>query len=190
MAVRELVEKKVNRIVLTRLAVEAGERLGFLPGTIAEKVDPYLRPLYDALYDMLDVDRVDRYLDRHVIEIASIAFMRGRTRNDSFVILGEAQNMTPEQMKMFLTRIGYSSKAVINGDITQIDLPSGKMSGLVEARDVVSGIDGIAFVYFGEKDVVRHPLVQRIVRAYEDRSSQNAARQRSMLFGQPAGEDT
>jgi phosphate starvation-inducible protein PhoH and related proteins len=184
MAVRALVEKKVSRIVLTRPAVEAGERLGFLPGTLQEKIDPYLKPLYDALYDMLDVERVDRHVERGVIEIAPIAFMRGRTLNESFVILDEAQNTTSEQMKMFLTRIGYNSKAVITGDITQIDLPAGKMSGLIEARNVISGVEGISFIHFNERDVVRHPLVQRIVRAYESYSVQNAARQQSLHFGQ------
>jgi phosphate starvation-inducible protein PhoH and related proteins len=184
MAVKCLLEKKVSRIVLTRPAVEAGERLGFLPGTLQEKIDPYLKPLYDALYDMLDVERVDRHLERGVIEIAPIAFMRGRTLNDSFVILDEAQNTTAEQMKMFLTRIGNNSQAVITGDITQIDLPLGKISGLVEARNVISGVEGIAFVYFNERDVVRHPLVQRIVRAYEIYSAQNIARQQSLQFGQ------
>ena len=183
MAVACLLEKKVNRIVLTRPAVEAGERLGFLPGTLQEKIDPYLKPLYDALYDMLDVERVDRHLERGVIEIAPIAFMRGRTLNDSFVILDEAQNTTAEQMKMFLTRIGYGSKAVITGDVTQIDLPVGKMSGLVEARKVISGVEGISFIHFNDRDVVRHPLVQRIVRAYETYSAQNA-RQQSLHFGQ------
>jgi phosphate starvation-inducible PhoH-like protein len=178
------VEKKVSRIVLTRPAVEAGERLGFLPGTLQEKIDPYLKPLYDALYDMLDVERVDRHIERGVIEIAPIAFMRGRTLNDSFVILDEAQNTTSEQMKMFLTRIGYNSKAVITGDITQIDLPVGKMSGLIEARNVISGVEGISFIHFNERDVVRHPLVQRIVRAYESYSVQNTARQQSLQFGQ------
>jgi phosphate starvation-inducible PhoH-like protein len=186
MAVRALLEKKVNRIVLTRPAVEAGERLGFLPGTLQEKIDPYLKPLYDALYDMLDVERVDRHLERGVIEIAPIAFMRGRTLNDSFVILDEAQNTTSEQMKMFLTRIGYNSKAVITGDVTQIDLPFGKTSGLIEAREVVSGVEGISFVHFNDRDVVRHPLVQRIVRAYESYSVQSTARQQSLLFGQSA----
>jgi len=186
MAVRALLEKKVSRIVLTRPAVEAGERLGFLPGTLQEKIDPYLKPLYDALYDMLDVERVDRNVERGVIEIAPIAFMRGRTLNDSFVILDEAQNTTTEQMKMFLTRIGYGSKAVITGDITQIDLPIGKMSGLIEARNVISGVEGIWFIYFNERDVVRHPLVQRIVRAYESYSAQNTARQESLQFGQDA----
>src|SRR6476659_11386876 len=151
MAVRALLEKKVSRIVLTRPAVEAGERLGFLPGTLQEKIDPYLKPLYDALYDMLDVERVDRHLERGVIEIAPIAFMRGRTLNDSFVILDEAQNTTPEQMKMFLTRIGYNSKAVVTGDVTQIDLPPGKISGLIEALRVVEGIEGIGVVNFDER---------------------------------------
>jgi phosphate starvation-inducible PhoH-like protein len=182
MAVRALLEKKVNRIVLTRPAVEAGERLGFLPGTLQEKIDPYLKPLYDALYDMLDVERVDRHLERGVIEIAPIAFMRGRTLNDSFVILDEAQNTTPEQMKMFLTRVGYNTKAVITGDVTQIDLPSGKMSGLIEAEKIISGVEGISFIHFNDRDVVRHPLVQRIVRAYETYSAQ-AARQQSLTFG-------
>ena len=181
MAVRCLIEKRVNRIVLTRPAVEAGERLGFLPGTLQEKIDPYLKPLYDALYDMLDVERVDRNLERGVIEIAPIAFMRGRTLNDSFVILDEAQNTTPEQMKMFLTRIGYNSKAVITGDVTQIDLPFGKMSGLIEAENVISGVEGIEFIHFNDRDVVRHPLVQRIVRAYETYSNQ-AARQQTLRF--------
>jgi len=187
MAVRALLDKKINRIVLTRPAVEAGERLGFLPGTLQEKIDPYLKPLYDALYDMLDVERVDRHVERGVIEIAPIAFMRGRTLNDAFVILDEAQNTTPEQMKMFLTRIGYGSKAVITGDVTQVDLPLGKMSGLIEARNVISGVEGISFIHFDERDVVRHPLVQRIVRAYESYSAQNLARQDSLQFGQADG---
>ncbi len=167
MAVAALLARRVNRIILARPAVEAGERLGFLPGTVQEKVDPYLRPLYDSLYDLLEADKVERYLERGAIEIAPIAFMRGRTLNDSFVILDEAQNTTGEQMKMFLTRLGFNSKAVITGDITQIDLPSGKRSGMLEAIEVVSGISGIVFVYFNEKDVVRHSLVQRIIRAYE-----------------------
>jgi len=183
MAVRALVEKKISRIVLTRPAVEAGERLGFLPGTLQEKIDPYLKPLYDALYDMLDVERVDRHVERGVIEIAPIAFMRGRTLNESFVILDEAQNTTSEQMKMFLTRIGYNSKAVITGDITQIDLPVGKMSGLIEARNVISGVEGISFIHFNERDVVRHALVQRIVRAYESYTVQNTVRQQPLQFG-------
>jgi phosphate starvation-inducible PhoH-like protein len=181
MAVRELLAKKVNRIVLTRPAVEAGERLGFLPGTLEEKVDPYLRPLYDALYDMLDQERVERFLERRTIEIAPIAFMRGRTLNDAFVILDEAQNTTSEQMKMFLTRIGYSSKAVINGDVTQIDLPFGKRSGLIDAREILSGIDEIRFVTFNERDVVRHRLVARIVEAYQ-RSAAAAETQASLQF--------
>jgi phosphate starvation-inducible protein PhoH and related proteins len=181
MAVRALVDKKVNRIVLTRPAVEAGERLGFLPGTLQEKIDPYLKPLYDALYDMLDVERVDRHLERGVIEIAPIAFMRGRTLNDSFVILDEAQNTTPEQMKMLVTRIGYNSKAVVTGDVTQIDLPRGKLSGLVEAERVLTHVEGIDFVHFTDRDVVRHPLVQRIVRAYESYSAE-ISRQQSLSF--------
>jgi phosphate starvation-inducible PhoH-like protein len=181
MAVRALLEKRVSRIVLTRPAVEAGERLGFLPGTLQEKIDPYLKPLYDALYDMLDVERVDRHLERGVIEIAPIAFMRGRTLNDSFVILDEAQNTTPEQMKMFVTRIGYNSKAVVTGDVTQIDLPNGRLSGLIEAEKVLSRVEGIGFVHFNERDVVRHPLVQRIVRAYESYSVQTL-QQQSLRF--------
>jgi phosphate starvation-inducible PhoH-like protein len=181
MAVKALVEKKVTRIVLTRPAVEAGERLGFLPGTLQEKIDPYLKPLYDALYDMLDVERVDRHLERGVIEIAPIAFMRGRTLNDSFVILDEAQNTTPEQMKMLVTRIGYNSKAVVTGDVTQIDLPRGKLSGLVEAERVLSHVEGIGFVHFTDRDVVRHPLVQRIVRAYESYSAE-LSRQQPLTF--------
>ena len=170
-AVTFLVAKKVNRIILARPAVEAGEKLGFLPGDLQEKVNPYLRPLYDALYDMLDAERVARYLERGTIEIAPIAFMRGRTLNDSFVILDEAQNTTSEQMKMFLTRLGFGSKAVITGDVTQIDLPAGRQSGLIEAMKVVDDIDGIAFVYFDDRDVVRHRLVQQIVKAYEAFSS-------------------
>jgi phosphate starvation-inducible PhoH-like protein len=166
-AVAALLAKKVSRIILARPAVEAGEKLGFLPGDLQEKVNPYLRPLYDALYDMLDTERVERLIERGTIEIAPIAFMRGRTLNDAFVILDEAQNTTSEQMKMFLTRLGFGSKAVITGDITQIDLPTGKMSGLVEALRVVEKIEGIGIVFFDERDVVRHPLVQRIVRAYE-----------------------
>jgi phosphate starvation-inducible PhoH-like protein len=167
MAVDALLTKEVSRIILARPAVEAGERLGFLPGTLQEKVNPYLRPLYDALYDVLDPDKVERYLEKGIIEIAPIAFMRGRTLNDAFVILDEAQNTTSEQMKMFLTRLGFNSKAVVTGDITQIDL-DGRRSGLVEAIDVVSRVPGISFVYFTERDVVRHTLVQRIIRAYEE----------------------
>ena len=170
-AVSFLVAKKVTRIILARPAVEAGEKLGFVPGDLQEKVNPYLRPLYDALYDMLDVDRVARYIERGTIEIAPIAFMRGRTLNDSFVILDEAQNTTTEQMKMFLTRLGFGAKAVITGDITQIDLPQGRTSGLVEAMKVVGGIEGISFIHFDDRDVVRHKLVQQIVKAYEAFSS-------------------
>jgi phosphate starvation-inducible protein PhoH and related proteins len=170
MAVSELNNKKVNRIILARPAVEAGERLGFLPGTLQEKVDPYLRPLYDALYDLMDGERVDRYLEKNVIEIAPIAFMRGRTLNDSFIILDEAQNTTSEQMKMFVTRMGFNSKTVITGDITQIDLRNAKRSGLLEAMDVLKNVEGLSFNFFTEEDVVRHHLVQRIVRAYDERS--------------------
>ncbi len=168
MAISALSAKRVNRIILARPAVEAGERLGFLPGTLQEKVDPYLRPLYDALYDMLEPEKVDRYLEKNIIEIAPIAFMRGRTLNDSFIILDEAQNTTPEQMKMFVTRMGFNSKAVITGDITQIDLPNSKRSGMLEAIDILHKVNGIAFVNFDESDVVRHHLVQRIIRAYDE----------------------
>lgn len=167
MAVAAFHQKKVNRIILARPAVEAGEKLGFLPGDLQEKINPYLRPLYDALYDMMEPEKVVQLIERGSIEIAPIAFMRGRTLNDSFVIMDEAQNTTTEQMKMFLTRIGFGSKAVVTGDITQIDLPPGKMSGLVEAIDLLSDISGIDFVYFDETDVVRHPLVQSIIRAYD-----------------------
>src|SRR5258705_270993 len=166
-AVTYLLEKKVSRIVLARPAVEAGEKLGFLPGDIAEKVNPYLRPLYDALYDMMDTEKATRLVERGTIEVAPIAFMRGRTLNDAFVILDEAQNTTSEQMKMFLTRLGFGSKAVVTGDITQIDLPTGRISGLIEALKVVRRIEGIGFVYFDERDVVRHKLVQQIVKAYD-----------------------
>jgi len=166
-AVNYLLAKKVSRIILARPAVEAGEKLGFLPGDLQEKVNPYLRPLYDALYDMMEVEKAERLLERGTIEVAPIAFMRGRTLNDAFVILDEAQNTTSEQMKMFLTRLGFGSKAVVTGDITQIDLPTGRTSGLVEAMHIVGKIEGIAFVYFDEKDVVRHKLVQAIVKAYE-----------------------
>lgn len=168
MAISALLSKRVNRIVLARPAVEAGERLGFLPGTLQEKVDPYLRPLYDALYDMLEPEKVDRYLEKNIIEIAPIAFMRGRTLNDAFVILDEAQNTTSEQMKMFVTRLGFNSKAVITGDITQIDLPNASRSGLVEATNILKNVEGISFQYFDEGDVVRHHLVQRIIRAYDE----------------------
>ncbi len=168
MAVAALKAKHIKRIILTRPAVEAGERLGFLPGDIQAKVDPYLRPLYDALFDMIDPDRFENYLQSGVIEVAPLAFMRGRTLNDAFIILDEAQNTTPEQMKMFLTRMGFNSKVVITGDVTQIDLPKAAKSGLVEAEKILKGIEGIAFVYFSEADVVRHPLVARIIRAYEE----------------------
>ena len=168
MAVAALSKGKVNRIILTRPAVEAGEALGFLPGDLAQKVDPYLRPLYDALHDMMQFEKVSSLIEQGVIEVAPLAFMRGRTLNDSFVILDEAQNTTPEQMKMFLTRIGFSSKAVITGDITQIDLPVDKPSGLIEVKDILQGIEGIKFIFFSKKDVVRHGLVQKIIEAYEN----------------------
>lgn len=167
MAVAALVKKEVKRIVLTRPAVEAGEHLGFLPGDLYEKVNPYLRPLYDALHDMMDFEDASRLLQKGVIEVAPLAFMRGRTLNDSFVILDEAQNATTEQMKMFLTRLGFSSKAVITGDVTQTDLPEGKTSGLIEAKEILRGIEGIKFINFSREDVVRHPLVQEIIDAYE-----------------------
>ena len=166
-AVNFLLAKKVSRIILARPAVEAGEKLGFLPGDLQEKVNPYLRPLYDALYDMMELEKAERLIERGIVEVAPIAFMRGRTLNDAFVILDEAQNTTSEQMKMFLTRLGFGSKAVVTGDITQIDLPPGRTSGLVEAMHVVGKIEGISFVYFDERDVVRHKLVQAIVKAYE-----------------------
>ena len=168
MAVSALLTKQVDRIILARPAVEAGERLGFLPGTLQQKIDPYMRPLYDALYDMLDADKLERYLAKGIIEVAPLAFMRGRTLNGSFVILDEAQNTTSEQMKMFLTRLGFNSKAVITGDVTQVDLPAGRRSGLVEAIEVVGNIEGIGMVYFNERDVVRHNLVQQIIKAYEE----------------------
>jgi phosphate starvation-inducible PhoH-like protein len=188
MAISALMSKRVARIILTRPAVEAGERLGFLPGTLQEKVDPYLRPLYDALYDMLDSDRVEKLLERNVIEVAPIAFMRGRTLNDSFIILDEAQNSTAEQMKMVLTRQGFNSKMVVNGDVTQIDLPTGagRRSGLLEAVDVLKGIEGISFVQFDERDVVRHSLVQRIVKAYERyNETVGAGRQLNLKLAEP-----
>ena len=169
MAVAYLKEHKINKIILTRPAVEAGEKLGYLPGGIAEKVDPYLRPLYDALYDIVDYDKVAYMIERNIIEIAPLAFMRGRTLNDAFIILDEAQNSTREQMKMFLTRIGFGSKVVITGDITQIDLPKKEHSGLIEAVEILKGIEGISFVWFKEEDVVRHPIVAKIIKAYEER---------------------
>ena len=181
MAISALLAKRVNRIILARPAVEAGERLGFLPGTLQDKIDPYLRPLYDALYDMLDPEKVDRYLEKSVIEIAPIAFMRGRTLNDSFVILDEAQNTTSEQMKMFVTRLGFNSKAVITGDVTQIDLPNARRSGLLEAIDVLKSVEGLAFVHFDEGDVVRHHLVQRIVRAYDEHKTRVTEQQMLLL---------
>lgn len=180
MAVASLMKQEVERIVLTRPAVEAGEKLGFLPGDIAEKVNPYLRPLYDALHDMMDFDRASKLVEKGIIEVAPLAFMRGRTLNDSFVILDEAQNTGPEQMKMFLTRLGFSSKAVITGDITQIDLPENKVSGLIEIQGILKGIEGIEFVYFSERDVVRHPLVQDIIKAYE-RMEEKRHRQKETL---------
>ena len=189
MAVSALLSKRVSRIILTRPAVEAGERLGFLPGTLQEKVDPYLRPLYDALYDMMESDKVEKLLERNTIEVAPIAFMRGRTLNDSFIILDEAQNSTPEQMKMVLTRTGFNSKMVVNGDITQIDLPPGKRSGLIDAIEVLRGVPGISFVQFDERDVVRHNLVQRIVKAYERYNEAiGAGRQLSLKLTDPPAE--
>jgi phosphate starvation-inducible PhoH-like protein len=182
MAVSALLTKKVNRIILARPAVEAGERLGFLPGTLQQKIDPYMRPLYDALYEMVDADKLERFVEKNIIEVAPLAFMRGRTLNDSFVILDEAQNTTSEQMKMFLTRLGFNSKAVVTGDITQIDLPTGRRSGLVEALEVVDRIEGIGFVHFNERDVVRHNLVQQIIRAYEEFE----ANQTSRVYGAPS----
>jgi phosphate starvation-inducible PhoH-like protein len=167
MALEALQNKRVQRIILTRPAVEAGERLGFLPGDLQEKINPYLRPLYDALYDMMDIERVERLMEKKVIEIAPLAFMRGRTLNDAFIIMDEAQNTSPEQMKMFLTRLGFGSRAVVTGDITQIDLPVGQRSGLIEVRGILQQVQGLRFVIFDESDVVRHPLVQRIVHAYD-----------------------
>ena len=179
MAVSALLSKRVSRIILTRPAVEAGEKLGFLPGTLQEKIDPYLRPLYDALFDMLEAEKVEKFIEKNIIEVAPLAFMRGRTLNDSFIILDEAQNSTPEQMKMVLTRQGFSSKTVVTGDATQIDLPSGRRSGLIEAVEILKGIDGISFVHFDDGDVVRHSLVQRIIRAYE-KSGENAVNARQL----------
>src|SRR5437016_1742331 len=189
MAISALIGKKVSRIILTRPAVEAGERLGFLPGSLQEKIDPYLRPLYDALYDMLDSEKVEKFLERNTIEVAPIAFMRGRTLNDSFILLDEAQNSTPEQMKMVITRQGFNSKMVVNGDITQMDLPIGKRSGLLDAVDVLRGVEGISFVHFDERDVVRHSLVQRLVKAYERHNEQYGARQLTLKLADPAVPD-
>jgi phosphate starvation-inducible PhoH-like protein len=174
MAVAALSRREVNRIILTRPAVEAGERLGFLPGDLMAKVDPYLRPLFDAMNDMLDPERVQAHLEKGVIEVAPLAFMRGRTLNDSFVILDEAQNTSPEQMKMFLTRLGFGSKMVVNGDVSQIDLPRDQRSGLVEVGEILQGVEGVAVVHFGNEDVVRHKIVQRIVQAYADHAEQSA----------------
>jgi phosphate starvation-inducible PhoH-like protein len=171
MALAALSSKLVQRIILTRPAVEAGERLGFLPGDLQEKINPYLRPLYDALYDMLELERVERLLEKKVIEVAPLAFMRGRTLNDAFIIMDEAQNTTPEQMKMLLTRLGFGSRAIVTGDITQIDLPAGQRSGLIEVRQILEGVQGVSFITFDDSDVVRHPLVQRIVQAYELRQA-------------------
>jgi phosphate starvation-inducible PhoH-like protein len=189
MAVSALLAKRVSRIILTRPAVEAGERLGFLPGTLKEKIDPFLRPLYDALYDMLDTEKIEKLLERNTIEIAPIAFMRGRTLNDSFIIMDEAQNATPEQMKMILTRQGFNSKMVVTGDLTQVDLPAGQRSGLIEVCDVLRGVEGIQFIQFDERDVVRHSLVQKIVKAYERyNEAVGVNRQLSLRLAEPASE--
>jgi phosphate starvation-inducible PhoH-like protein len=187
MAASALLEKKVKRIVLARPAVEAGERLGFLPGDMVEKVNPYLRPLYDALYDILGYEKTAKLLERGVIEVAPIAFMRGRTLNDAFIILDEAQNTTSEQMRMFLTRIGFGSKAVVTGDVTQVDLPQGKTSGLREAQQLLSRIEGIRFVIFDERDVVRHPLVQSIISAYDALDRERESNGREAANRLPAG---
>jgi phosphate starvation-inducible PhoH-like protein len=178
LAVAALADREVNRIILTRPAVEAGERLGFLPGDMLAKVDPYLRPLFDALYDMLDADRLNAYMERGTIEVAPLAFMRGRTLNDSFIILDEAQNTSPEQMQMFLTRLGFGSKVVVTGDVTQVDLPQDQASGLIHVRRILAGIDGIDFVEFGNQDVVRHVLVQRIVEAYKRHADETGTQRR------------
>ncbi|HEY7707893.1 MAG TPA: PhoH family protein [Gaiellaceae bacterium] len=178
LAVAALQERQVNRIILTRPAVEAGERLGFLPGDLLAKVDPYLRPLYDALYDMLEAERLAGYMERGTIEVAPLAFMRGRTLNDSFVVLDEAQNTTPEQMQMFLTRLGFGSKMVVTGDVTQVDLPREQASGLIQVREILAGIDDIGFVEFGNEDVVRHKLVQRIVEAYKRHAEETGTARR------------
>ena len=178
LAVAALQERQVNRIILTRPAVEAGERLGFLPGDLLAKVDPYLRPLYDALYDMLEADRLNSYMERGIVEVAPLAFMRGRTLNDSFIILDEAQNTSPEQMQMFLTRLGFGSRVVVTGDVTQIDLPKEQASGLIQVQDILGSIDGIAFIRFGHEDVVRHKLVQRIVEAYKSHAEETGTARR------------
>ncbi|HET8652442.1 MAG TPA: PhoH family protein [Gaiellaceae bacterium] len=178
LAVAALQERQVNRIILTRPAVEAGERLGFLPGDLLAKVDPYLRPLYDALYDMLEADRLNSYMERGIVEVAPLAFMRGRTLNDSFIILDEAQNTSPEQMQMFLTRLGFGSKVVVTGDVTQVDLPKEQASGLIQVHDILGTIEGIAFIQFGHQDVVRHKLVQRIVEAYKSHAEETGTTRR------------
>jgi phosphate starvation-inducible protein PhoH and related proteins len=178
LAVAALSERQVGRLILTRPAVEAGERLGFLPGDVLAKVDPYMRPLFDALYDTMDPEKLSAYMERGTIEVAPLAFMRGRTLNDSFIILDEAQNTSPEQMQMFLTRLGFGSKVVITGDVTQVDLPREQASGLIQVQDILSGIDGISFVHFDHRDVVRHKLVQRIVEAYKQHSEQSGTGRR------------
>ena len=188
MAVSALLNKEVSRIILARPAVEAGEKLGFLPGDIYEKVNPYLRPLYDALFDMMEMERANRLIERGDIEIAPLAFMRGRTLNDSFVILDEAQNATAEQMKMFLTRLGFHSKVVVTGDITQVDLPNDRVSGLIQVKDILRGIEGIAFVYFDEKDVVRHRLVQEIIKAYDRHQTVPSADPRASREQRPSSQ--
>ncbi|MBA2360508.1 MAG: PhoH family protein [Actinobacteria bacterium] len=177
-AVAALQERQVARIILTRPAVEAGERLGFLPGDMLAKVDPYLRPLYDALYDMLEAERLNAYMEQGIIEVAPLAFMRGRTLNDSFIILDEAQNTSPEQMQMFLTRLGFGSKVVVTGDVTQVDLPRDQASGLIQVQDILGSIEGIAFIQFGHEDVVRHKLVQRIVEAYKSHAEETGTARR------------
>jgi phosphate starvation-inducible protein PhoH and related proteins len=178
LAVAALADRQVGRIILTRPAVEAGERLGYLPGTMLEKVDPYLRPLFDALYDMLDADRLASYMEKGIVEVAPLAFMRGRTLNDSFIILDEAQNTSPEQMQMFLTRLGFGSKVVVTGDVTQVDLPREQASGLIQVQDILGSLDGVAFVRFGHEDVVRHKLVQRIVEAYRRHAEETGTQRR------------
>jgi phosphate starvation-inducible protein PhoH and related proteins len=187
MAAAAMAEKQVRRIVLCRPAVEAGEKLGFLPGDLAEKVNPYLRPLHDALHDLIGFEKVERMLERGAIEVAPLAFMRGRTLNESFIILDEAQNTTSEQMKMFLTRMGYGSKVVVNGDLTQVDLPPGRTPGLREAEQVLAGVEGIRFIYFNERDVVRHPLVQRIVAAYDRQDRRREEQRLAEPAATPAG---
>jgi phosphate starvation-inducible PhoH-like protein len=178
LAVAALSDRQVGRIILTRPAVEAGERLGYLPGTMLEKVDPYLRPLFDALYDMLDADRLASYMEKGIVEVAPLAFMRGRTLNDSFIILDEAQNTSPEQMQMFLTRLGFGSKIVVTGDVTQVDLPREQASGLIQVQNILGSLDGVAFVRFGHEDVVRHKLVQRIVEAYRKHAEETGTQRR------------